>query len=503
MAASNVESHLRTGIQAARRGHHAPARRILRDVVDAAPDNELAWLWLARVTDDDAEKERALRAALRLNPDNRWAEQQLASGVSATPTTPGDTPQSPRQQTPEIVELKCPNCGGNVSLHSDKGVKTVVCNYCGAVLDLSEEQTQILAQVDPEIAPLQPIDVGMTATFGDRTYTVYGWMRYEGSDEYETWHWDEWLLVADDGHSLWLSYDPEAGFVIQERITDFEPFDPARSMFIKTPQGMAAIKERDQARIVALRGEFTWRARVGDPINYLDAESKHRIFSVEYTGDELEVHAGPELEPLAVWQAFGMDEKMEAARERAEARAAKKAKLGARAKVVGWLAVFSWVLVVFGGCAGHEVLDQQVVLTLDQNPTQRLGPVTLDETTRAHELILELDDLPTNSWATVSAWAYDEKKSKYLLVSAGFWDEEGYDDGYWHEADLKSSTKFKPVTAGEYLIELNLEELSPQNTPQQLLLTVRLQEGVWSIGYLVTIGILLTLTWFVYKIRGA
>lgn len=502
---------LRKGIVAARRGHHESARRLLISVVSEEPSNELAWSWLARVTDDPSAKRDYLNTVRKLNPNNSWAAGQLSAldGGTSPNTSPSSsvTPPPPPART-ELVELKCPNCGGNVSVHGGKGVKSAVCTYCGSVLDLSAEQAAILGQVDPQVEPFKPIYPGDKGRFDGKEYEVYGWMRYEGADSEETWHWDEWLLIANDGHSLWLSYDPEDGWALQERIADFEPFNPRTASFIRTSVGSARITERDSARLVALRGEFTWQARIDDHIQYLDAQTRDYLFSVEYTADELEVHGGARFTDKEIKKAFASDQgipalqlKKHEARQKAAKREAAAKRAGPRKTILLVLTLLALLLLAFSFMTGRKTYEDTATVGMS-NPVQSLTPVTLSNTDQAHRITLSIDALPTNSWFMVSAWAYDEKDTKYHLYSATFWDEAGRDsDGPWHEDELKISHLFRPATAGAYRLELNYEEASP-NAPQQKTVTVEIEEGLWLSRYFIFLALFCGVLWYFYHKRS-
>lgn len=69
---------LREGIDAAKSGDMATARRLLRDVIRQQPDNELAWIWLAASATSVEERRESLRRVLQINPNNLRARQALA-----------------------------------------------------------------------------------------------------------------------------------------------------------------------------------------------------------------------------------------------------------------------------------------------------------------------------------------------------------------------------------------------------------------------------------------
>jgi Tol biopolymer transport system component len=84
---NSLDEKLRLGIEAARRGDKVTASRLLRQVVDANPNNEVAWMWLASALDNLGERRQALEQALRINPANARAQQALdqLNAVLGTP----------------------------------------------------------------------------------------------------------------------------------------------------------------------------------------------------------------------------------------------------------------------------------------------------------------------------------------------------------------------------------------------------------------------------------
>ena len=71
-------SQLHRAVTLAQGGQRDEARAVLRQVVQNEPDNQIAWLWLASVAEDQTEYERALREVLRIDPNNAQAQSALS-----------------------------------------------------------------------------------------------------------------------------------------------------------------------------------------------------------------------------------------------------------------------------------------------------------------------------------------------------------------------------------------------------------------------------------------
>ncbi len=68
---------LKAGIQAAKAGNKQTAQVIFQQVLDQDKRNERALFWMASVADTLEEKQRYLRATLKVNPHNQKAKRHL------------------------------------------------------------------------------------------------------------------------------------------------------------------------------------------------------------------------------------------------------------------------------------------------------------------------------------------------------------------------------------------------------------------------------------------
>jgi hypothetical protein len=89
-----IDQWLQEGISAAKTGQVEQARFRLLDVVEQQQTNEAAWYWLYQVFDTVEDKRVCLENLVLINPQNRWAKQELltylagsaASGIAVPPT---------------------------------------------------------------------------------------------------------------------------------------------------------------------------------------------------------------------------------------------------------------------------------------------------------------------------------------------------------------------------------------------------------------------------------
>jgi Tol biopolymer transport system component len=77
LATDDIEKLLNAGIQAAKAGNKAEARRLLEQVLERDDNNENAWMWFASVVDTPRERRICLENVLEINPNNERARQAL------------------------------------------------------------------------------------------------------------------------------------------------------------------------------------------------------------------------------------------------------------------------------------------------------------------------------------------------------------------------------------------------------------------------------------------
>jgi tetratricopeptide (TPR) repeat protein len=131
----NLQEKLAQGITAAKAGNKPEARRLLTEVVKTDERQLEAWLWLSQVLDSLEDKTVCLENALTLDPDNEFAQKQLAQVKSSqeklfAPTyAPGEEEPPPMvAPTPEPVQLST----ADYPHQPDEFDDPLLCPYCVA-----------------------------------------------------------------------------------------------------------------------------------------------------------------------------------------------------------------------------------------------------------------------------------------------------------------------------------------------------------------------------------
>ncbi len=128
---------LRTGIIEAKAGNKETARRYLDRAIYMAGAHDVlseAWFWMSEVTDDIAEKRKALENCLALDLQHARARRSLAlidGKLAADELIDPDKIPQPEAGTRQVSadRFMCPKCGGRMSFAPD-GSQRLVCDYC-------------------------------------------------------------------------------------------------------------------------------------------------------------------------------------------------------------------------------------------------------------------------------------------------------------------------------------------------------------------------------------
>lgn len=476
------------GIRAARRGHAEAARRILDEVLAADPGNEEAVLWRARAADEPAAKAHFLRRALELNPQNRWAADELEAlgDVEASRPVPGARGAAPPARTETIHHLQCPNCGGQVGVHADRGVQAAVCTHCGSVLDLTREQLEIIGSTKPNERPRVPVEPGMEGTFEGENHLVVGWLRYKGWDDEESWRWDEWQLVSDSGRVRYLSYSPDEGFLLQ---TPLHPTPRVTASRIELPDGNVAFKETGPAKIEALRGELTWRPRLDETLKVGEASKGGTHYSAELTAEEIEVVGGPKLTDAEVWTAFGRDDLVERDRE-AKAKKARYAKLARPC----WLAV---VLLLGAAIVTGEFGDRPIdtAFTLSRGQAEDLGSFEVAEAGDVVGIRVHADLGGSNDWTAPDVYVTEPSGARRYLFTPDLWT---WSSGGESESNRSATRHFRAPEPGTYGLDVELAESGVSSAG----FDVRVDTGVWLARYFLFAAVVALLLGLLVRVAG-
>ena len=214
------------------------------------------------------------------------------------------------ERSPQLVpgvQLNCPHCGGQISLHAPDKTERVTCGNCSSLLDVSQGKLSFFKTVTAKkVHPKIPL--GSEGTIDGVGYTVIGFMERFTTYHEKTYPWVEYLLYSTDKGFRWL--------VQSERHWTF--VEPVATHDVKFQNRAASVNkhrfkmyDRGHAIVRFVLGEFYWRVEIGEAVETVDYISPPHSLSAERSktssSEELNVSFGTYMSPAEVEAAFGLE----------------------------------------------------------------------------------------------------------------------------------------------------------------------------------------------------
>ena len=213
-----------------------------------------------------------------------------------TVATPAVTPRTARPARPG--RLACPNCGSPVVIRASGISITAACPSCGAVLDVANDDVRLIAAAQQRTRN-PPIAIGTRGTLDGTEWEVVG---YQVRSSEAGWRWEEYLLfnpyqgfrfLARD-HGLWTLYT-----MLRQAVSDDGVIANDRRRYRLETTGTAETEY--------VLGEFYWRVKAGDTVDFKEFVDAPYVLSQERNGTEVTWSRGVSIEPSVISDAFRLD----------------------------------------------------------------------------------------------------------------------------------------------------------------------------------------------------
>jgi hypothetical protein len=385
---------------------------------------------------------------------------------------------------PGVVTLRCPNCGGTVTVRAPGKSLAVVCQSCNSVLDLQgTDVANIVKYEQPRIPPKIPI--GTRGTFRGQVLECIGFM----VKEEEGYRWQEYLLFNPRIGFRWLVYD--AGHwnfctpIPAAPLSGGRAFATDRFVF----EGRQFQRYHIGKSSVALvEGEFYWRVRIGDIASGYDFVAPPFMLSMEKSEDEIIWTRLEYIEPEEIAASFKITTTIKhgVAANQPNPYAAHKSRTLTIAFAAIVLAIVVQLFFVIAYPA--KPVRSSVISAAPTEPGPiTLGPFTISGRTAAMELKTYAP--LNNAWLDVDAELLNEDTEESYEFTQSLEQYSGYDsDGYWHEGNSNTSSLIAAVPAGSYLLLLQpASGQSGSNGPYTGPITVALYRNAHSVSAFLTV----------------
>lgn len=249
-------------------------------------------------------------------PNGGWATLDFGENEDSTPTiyvgrviAPGDLTIQRTGATVKpvlgVTELKCPNCGGALTLRAGGKSERIACPYCRAISDLAT-LTVIDRQAAARSSPTIPL--GSKGQIYQIEWTVIGYVDRSGSLDGETFYWSEYLLCTRENGFSWLVYDEGSfWFGTQAAAGDVDTTAIA-SGIVRYDQHRYNLRNSNEARVEYVVGEFYWKVAVGERVTATDFACGTSLLSREVSAGEINWTYSTRMpNAAAVFRAFGVN----------------------------------------------------------------------------------------------------------------------------------------------------------------------------------------------------
>jgi len=160
-----------------------------------------------------------------------------------------------------------------------------------------------------------PLRIGATGTLNGWRVRVAGRVVLGVRDGGETYYWNEYNLVDDQGTSATLVYEETESGPEWKLFRAFEPSHPldAREAAAKNVGDTVNLDGRPipitltgTSRVYHIEGQAPEGVEVGDIASYFNADSGDRMLVASWTGHEIEFYEGLDVPPATLAAAFGL-----------------------------------------------------------------------------------------------------------------------------------------------------------------------------------------------------
>jgi hypothetical protein len=390
----------------------------------------------------------------------------------------------------QVRTLRCPKCGGAVTVRAAGRTVTVACASCGSLLDAQDPGLRVMQSFRERVKHTPRIPLGSRGRMHGVEWEVIGFQIRSVKEEGVEYPWSEYVL-----------YHPERGFryLAEEdgHWTDAVPLHGVPTLAMAGGRPTATVNGEhfkhyatDEATTTFVLGEFPWEVRVGDAEVVRDFVHPPRMLSGEDTDGETAWSLAEYVSPSTIWKTFALPGAPPAA---TGVFACQPSPHTGRAKrygrVFGVLTALFAVLAV-GRCSTarmervfHESYSYTPGLSEDATSVDA-GPIVL--TGKPAPVEVQVNTTLDNAWAFFSFALVNEETGRRLEFAREISQYNGVEGGEsWSEGSSSDEVRLPAVPPGRYRLQIDPEAETP------VAYTVTLTHDVPGFGFFIMAFVLL------------
>lgn len=232
------------------------------------------------------------------DPNARTSVEQASSGLAAA----------------GVEKFNCPSCGAPHTVSGGVRSKVLVCQYCGAAVDVADPRLTVIWKEETTREQIQrgvSIPLGSRGEIAGQPYEVIGFLKKSVTYEGINYPWVEYLLYNSYTGYRWI-VESDGHFVLMHPMAAI----PTRNGYpVGLPDEQAIEYEgvtyrhfqTSRPRVDGLAGEFYWRVRKHEQARNFDYVAPPSMLSLEASSNGLVWSRGEYLGPAQVQQIFALD----------------------------------------------------------------------------------------------------------------------------------------------------------------------------------------------------
>lgn len=404
--------------------------------------------------------------------------EALAMTNLRDPTAGGGIPEI----NVEAQVFRCPSCGSPLSARSSE-IKSVGCAACGAVVDTSDKNYQLLsAALDPNIARYEPrIAIGSKGKLEGKPVEVIGFMvkrTYSGGLSYD---WSEYLLAGENGTYRWLT-EYNGHWNIADVLSKHPHSSP--KIFNEFKYGGETFKHFStyQGTVFQVAGEFTWRVARDDVAELVDYVAPPLMLSRERTDTEISWSYCRYVEPDVVKEAFKLQElpmPMGVYANQPSPWEEKHRRTSRAFWRMALVALIVQLLMVFF-IGGGKLVKQDVYLN-PQNPEEVFTSPEFVLRSGSSKVTIRNKTNLNNNWISLNMVLVDKSNGTAWTTVREVSYYRGVDDGEsWSEGSAEDEIAFVNIPSGKYSLIIDPEYSPETRSPVRTSLEVKTASPGWS-----------------------
>ncbi len=396
-----------------------------------------------------------------------------------------------------LAAINCTSCGSPLPALAGHRSKTLICSYCGAVMD-RHDGYRLLARYRDMDRPDGPFRIGMNGEVMGVEQTIVGIVGVDAVIEGYRYDWTNYQLYSPTHGYSWLTWAD--GHITHSRKTRDMP-ESSGSFAYKAPIAAAGrafqMFEQYAARITYLEGELTWVPSLGDQTQVIETIDPPHGYSIVMGDNETEFEFGTYLDRAETLAAFGIEDSFPRAYTVHAIQPFLPGSLHMALSKVG--SIFAIVALVIGlaflAIGNGQKITETVIVDTDAGGSVMFP---LNRPSRLAEVRLTANVVNSWSWYDMEL-VHEDSDETVAEFDGGLEYYEGYDsDGRWTEGSQTATFRFKPPAAGAYRLTITTGD--PQSA--RLPVKVEVRENVMLSRYLFGLAIFFTLCWLSLWLRS-